>query len=129
MYDMQKAAQIIEALAQLGVTVKAVASDRLRIEPASRVPPDLIARVREAKQEILVLLQGRPVPKISKPTACRYDWIPGYRGIRLRCVVHNHSKGGKIVFRTNFRGYDTLADMLRLGLLVEQALADAQKVN
>lgn len=126
---MQTAARMIEALSQLGVTVKAVASDRLRIEPASKVPPDLVVRVREAKQEILVFLRRRRSIKNSKPTTCRHDWIRDYRGIRLQCVVHKNSGGGNTVFRTNFGEHDTLADMLEPGVLTGEALVDAQRLN
>jgi len=56
---MQTATDIIETLAQLGVTVKAVGPDRLRIEPASKVPADLLPRIREAKSEILAVIRNR----------------------------------------------------------------------
>ena len=126
---MDTAAQIIEALAQLGVTIKAVATDRLAIEPASKTPPELVARIREAKQEILKALSERAVTITAKTSECRYDWIPRYRGIRLQCIAHKHPGGGTTVFRTSSGGYDTLLDMLRYGLLTGQALADAQRVN
>jgi hypothetical protein len=126
---METADRILEALTQLGVTVKAVAPDRLSIEPASKVPPELISRVREAKLEILARLRGRTATKTVKPVECRYDWISGCRGFRLQCIAHKHAGDGNTVFRANFCGRDTLADMMKLGLLTGQALADAQGVN
>src|SRR5579883_2335497 len=57
---METATEIIETLTQLGVTVKVAGPDRLRIEPASRIPPELIPRIKEAKPDILRVLQGRP---------------------------------------------------------------------
>jgi len=126
---MGTADRILEALTQLGVTVKAVAPDRLSIEPASTVPPELVARIRKAKQEILARLTERGGTVTAKGTECRYDWIPRYRGIRLQCITHKHPGGENMVFRANFCGRDTLADMMRLGVLTGQALADAQRVN
>jgi hypothetical protein len=59
---MEAATQIIETLAQLGVTLKAVGPDRLRIEPASRIPPELMPRIREVKPQILAALRLRRRP-------------------------------------------------------------------
>lgn len=53
---MKTATQILDTLAQLGVTIKAISPDRLEIEPASKVPVDLLPRIREAKAEILAAL-------------------------------------------------------------------------
>jgi hypothetical protein len=55
---------------------------------------------------------------------CKYDWIPGYEGDRLHCVVHEHGGNGT-VFRTRWtdEDYDTLVEMLRLDVLTGQALA------
>ena len=125
---MAMAAQIIETLAQLGVTVRVIGPDRLRIEPASKVPPDLISRIREAKPEILATLRKRPATESIEGISCRYDWQPGYRGLRMCCVIHHHGGGGA-VFRMNAGGYDTLAEMLRLDMLTGDALRDARRVN
>lgn len=54
---------------------------------------------------------------------CRYDWVPGYQGARLHCVVHRHSAGTDTVV-----GQDTMADMRRLGVLTGQALVAAEQV-
>lgn len=75
------------------------------------------------------VIRGDEASPPAPASDCQYDWIPGYRGIRLRCIAHKHCHGGNIVFRANFRGYDTLADMLKLGLLAGQGLADAQRAN
>jgi hypothetical protein len=128
-FDVETAAQILEALTRLGASVKAVAPGRLRIIPASKVPTGLVSRVREAKLEILALLRERTATETVKPIECRYDWISGYCGLRLYCVVHKHADGRNTVFRTNPGGYDTLADLLRQGLLTGRALADAQRVS
>ena len=74
-------------------------------------------------------LTGRHVSKSPEPIECRYDWIPGYRGLRLGCVVHHQAGGGNTVFRTNLGGYDTLTEMLHLGILTGGALQDALRVN
>jgi hypothetical protein len=59
---------------------------------------------------------------------CRYDWAPGHRGQRLQCVVHCHKAASDTVFaRTNCS--NTLAEMLKLGVLVGQALMDATRLK
>lgn len=72
-FNVETATEIIETLAQLGVTVKAVGPDRLRIEPASKVPADLLPRIREAKPELLALIRTRPA---TCATSC-YEIEPG----------------------------------------------------
>lgn len=52
------ATDVLTRLRSLGVTV-AVAGDKLSLEPASRIPPELLAAVRECKPELLSLLQRR----------------------------------------------------------------------
>ena len=49
------AAQVVETLRNLGVSLKAEGS-KLLMEPGSRVPPDLVPDIRRRKQEILDLL-------------------------------------------------------------------------
>lgn len=64
---METATRIIETLTQLGVTLKAN-GDRLRIEPASKVPADLLPHIRQAKAEILAALsQPTRDPGPDKP--------------------------------------------------------------
>lgn len=128
---METASELIETLALLGVTVKAVGPDRLRIEPASKVPADLLPRIREAKPEILAAIRNRTVatPTPAKAFECRYDWIPGYRGLRLQCVAHRHDVGTATVFRMVSGGRDVLLEMRELGILTGQAMQDAQRVN
>jgi hypothetical protein len=58
----------------------------------------------------------------SQPSApCQYDWAPDRRGQLLSCVTHPHLPGSASVWV----GRDTLADMLKLGVLTGQALEDA----
>ncbi|HLJ87430.1 MAG TPA: hypothetical protein VKZ53_11445, partial [Candidatus Angelobacter sp.] len=66
----ETATEIIETLTQLGVTVKVAGPDRLRIEPASRIPPELIPRIKEAKPDILRVLQGRPSSSLDCGASC-----------------------------------------------------------
>ncbi len=70
---METATEIIETLALLGVTVTAIGPDRLRIEPASKVPPDLLPRIRKAKPDILAFIRNRPAT--CSPTC--YEVEPG----------------------------------------------------
>jgi len=51
------ATTILDRLGSLGISVEA-ADDRLRLEPGSRVPPDLIGELRQHKQEIISKLKG-----------------------------------------------------------------------
>lgn len=51
---------ILEALKTLGVTVAVIGPNRLRLEPASRIPRELLPRIREAKLAILEALRSRP---------------------------------------------------------------------
>lgn len=52
--------QILESLRGLGVSVQVVGLDRLRFEPASRIPAEMVPRIREAKPAILAALRRRP---------------------------------------------------------------------
>jgi hypothetical protein len=49
-------ARLLAALEAAGVTARAVAG-RLRLQPASRVPAELLPRLRAAKAELLALLR------------------------------------------------------------------------
>ncbi len=51
--------QILESLRALGVTVTAVGPDRLRLEPATKIPAEMVPRIREAKPAILEALRNR----------------------------------------------------------------------
>jgi len=69
---MEAAVRIMETLAQLGVTLRAK-GDRLRLEPASKIPADMLPRIRKAKPEILAVLRNRPAT--CSPTC--YEVEPG----------------------------------------------------
>jgi hypothetical protein len=49
--------QILESLRNLGVTVAAVGPNRLRLEPASKIPAEMVPRIRDAKPAILDALR------------------------------------------------------------------------
>ena len=57
---MGTVAQILQTLQSLGVTVTAVDGERLRLEPADRIPAGLIPQLREAKTALLEALRKRP---------------------------------------------------------------------
>jgi TubC N-terminal docking domain len=123
--------EILETLRSLGITVQVIGPDRLRLQPASLVPPDLVAKIREAKREIIAVLSQKPGKVVME---CRYDWMPGYRGLRLHCVVHKHKSGAdgggtSTVFRFVHSAHDVLLDMAEKNVLAGQALKDAQRVN
>jgi len=123
---------VLEELRALGVQVIPDGGN-LVICPASRVPPELKERLRAAKAEVLEVLKARPatLPKPGKPIECRYDWQPGYRGLRLDCVAvaHHHASGTATVFRMTSCGRDVLLEMAEVGILVGQALEDSRRVN
>ena len=52
-------AQILDSLRTLGITVVA-SGDRLRLQPASNLPAEMISLIREAKPAILEALRNRP---------------------------------------------------------------------
>jgi hypothetical protein len=62
------AAEIIEKLRALGVSLTPIPPDFLRLEPASRVPPELIPRIVESKPAILAAL-ARPT---VEPADCQH---------------------------------------------------------
>ena len=119
---------VLDELTAIGVEV-IPEGDNLVIRPASRVPPELKARLRAAKPEVPALLKARPatLPKSGKPVECRYDWKPGYRGLRLHCVTHHHAAG--TMFRMTSCGRDVLLEMAELGILTGQASEDSRRVN
>jgi hypothetical protein len=120
--------EILEEFKALGVQVIAD-GENLVIRPASKVPPELKERLRAAKAEVLAALKARPAtpPKPDKPVECRYDWQPGYRGLRLHCVTHREQPHATTVLIV--RWSDAFQEMAELGILTGQALADSQGVN
>jgi hypothetical protein len=52
--------EILESLRTLGVTVRLVEPDKLRLEPASKIPEEMLPRIREEKSAILEVLRSRP---------------------------------------------------------------------
>jgi hypothetical protein len=68
--------EILESLRTLGVTVTAVEPDRLRLEPASKIPAEMVARIREAKPGILEALRNRPASCEELPATV--NPLPGH---------------------------------------------------
>lgn len=62
--------EILETLRTLGVTVEVIGPDRLGCQPASRIPSELVTRIREAKAEILAML--RPLAATVSQSECRH---------------------------------------------------------
>lgn len=77
--------EILETLRTLGVTVQVIGPDRLRLEPASRIPANLVPRIREAKPEILDALRSRGIdpPRPEPCSAChsRLSWRSIYGAV------------------------------------------------
>jgi hypothetical protein len=73
------AAALVEALRSRGVELVPV-GDRLRFRPASKIPPELLERLRERKGEVIAILTARPSEVPSSPPAFRsvrwwaYPW-------------------------------------------------------
>jgi hypothetical protein len=51
--------QLLESLRILGVAVRVVGPDRLHFEPASKIPAEMVPRIREQKPAILEALRNR----------------------------------------------------------------------
>jgi hypothetical protein len=64
---------ILETLRALGVAVQAAGPNKLRLEPASKIPNNLLPRIREAKLAILEAL--RKFPASCSPEC--YEVVPG----------------------------------------------------
>ncbi len=67
---MSQAVEILDTLKGIGVTVRVIPPDTLELQPASRIPPDLLPRIREAKPQILAELARCPVA--VQPVGCRH---------------------------------------------------------
>jgi hypothetical protein len=52
--------QILESLRSLGVKVRMVGLGKLSLEPASKIPAEMVPRIRQAKPAILEALRNRP---------------------------------------------------------------------
>jgi hypothetical protein len=130
--------ELLAEVRALGVDLL-LEGDRLVISPASRVPDQLKARLRSNRNELIEALKGNakvvpfPKPAAPKQTACRYDWVEGYRGQRLHCRTHKHGENKRgdnsIVFRMTWGGHDTLQDMASYGVLTGQALEDSRRLQ
>ena len=70
---MDTPAQILQRLENLGVTITVIEGDRLRFEPADRIPAELIPSLRQAKPALLEELRKRPATCSS---SC-YEIEPG----------------------------------------------------
>ena len=62
--------EILDTLRTLGITVTIIPPDRLRLQPASRIPPELLPRIREEKPAILAAL-ARPTAA-AQPAECHH---------------------------------------------------------
>lgn len=120
--------ELLKELKEIGVEVFP-RGETLGICPASRVPAELKERLRTHKAEVLAVLRTRQRTSSANAAPCRYDWIPGYRGLRLHCVTHLHGGATATVFRMVSSGRDVLLEMRELGILVYQALHDARRLN
>jgi sugar phosphate isomerase/epimerase len=130
---------VLEELKALGVEVTPQGTNLL-IRPASKVPAELKERLRLQKAEVIAfLISPRAFPpskpattqreKCANANTCRYDWVPGHRGLRLHCVAHQHAPGTTTVFRMNSCGRDVLLEMAELGVLTGQALDDSRRIQ
>jgi hypothetical protein len=81
-------AQILESLRSLGVTVEAIGPDRLRLQPASKIPAELVPRIREAKPAILEVLRSRLVEVGSGDAACGSPHCAGCYEVESGARIH-----------------------------------------
>jgi hypothetical protein len=71
--------QILESLRSLGVKVRIARLGRLSLEPASKIPAEMVPRIREAKPAILEALRTCLVACGSSHCAGCYEVAPGVR--------------------------------------------------
>jgi len=57
--------EILKELRNKGITIKVISNDKLWLGPKSKLTPELIARVRRHKAEIIKALQSKPQPEGS----------------------------------------------------------------
>lgn len=69
--------QLLESLRSLGVTVRVVGPDRLSLEPASRIPAEMVPLIREAKPAILQALRERIACCWRRHRALRFAALRG----------------------------------------------------
>lgn len=69
--------QLLESLRSLGITVRVVGMDRLSLEPASRIPADMVPRIREAKPAILQALRKQSPVAGDGIAACGSPYCAG----------------------------------------------------
>ncbi|MCA8998862.1 MAG: hypothetical protein KDA80_17820 [Planctomycetaceae bacterium] len=67
------ASQLLADLVRLGIRIEAH-EDRLRYSPRSSVTPDLEARIRAHKRELLEMLKRNPSSKEFDPTDANDAW-------------------------------------------------------
>jgi hypothetical protein len=79
------AAALVIELRSRGIELVAV-GDRLRFRPASRVPPELLVRLRERKAEVLALLSGDSAPRAGLAWWYAYPWPDSLPGLGVRHV-------------------------------------------
>jgi hypothetical protein len=77
--------------------------------------------IREAVEAARAARFESPTTKPDRrKMPCRYDWVAGYEGKRVGCVIHEHGGYGKVFMAREGR----LAEMLWRGELTGKALAD-----
>ena len=81
------AAEVIEALQELGVSVKA-RGDKLLLEPGSKVPPELVRDIRRHKQQILQLLAEPTPPNDSTQILLSWAAQAAETGLVTHSPVH-----------------------------------------
>jgi hypothetical protein len=68
------AAELMEELARLGVRLS-LDGRVLVVKPASKVPPDLVAAIKEARRAIREALEQKQAPSDPLPTECTCIWL------------------------------------------------------
>ena len=81
-----QAAALLSQLATLGVAARA-AGAALRLSPASKVSPDLMADLRAHKAEVLALLTAPIVAEVAPPSAFTLGLTPADLGYHARQPV------------------------------------------
>ncbi len=86
MSDMTKAQQILTQINAVGAKVIVLADGKLRLKPASRIPPNLLAEVRRFKPALIVELERKRRHSLG---CCLHCGPTNYRDVPLAHPPHN----------------------------------------
>jgi hypothetical protein len=112
---MSPAAMIIDELRRNGVRIRAIEGGQLGLTPRSRVTPDIIARIRRHKPELLALLEQKRLSFVQVEAQRLIRTCKEY-GVGLRL-----EPDGTLVVTSNGRAWRSLVEAIEANV---EAVAD-----